>query len=72
VVAGQVEYHIQVGQHHAVAALHGEMHLAIHRTHVDGAHLGLLVEAVAGDRAGHVWSTMARTAASSVHKMATP
>ena len=37
---------------HAVAALHGEVHLpARQRLHVDRAHLRVLAEAVAGDRA---------------------
>ena len=57
--ARQVQHHLQVGQHHAVAALHREVHLAVHRTYVDGAHLGFLVEAVAGDRAGDLLANFA-------------
>ena len=50
----QVEHHLQVRQGHAVAPLHGELHLPVYRAHVNGAHLGAFVKAVAGNRAGHL------------------
>ncbi len=59
VLARQVQHDGQVGQRHAVAPLRGEMHLAADRAHVDGAHLGVFAEAVAGDRAGHAGHDLA-------------
>ena len=48
-LAGQVQHHRHVRQDHAVAALHGEMHLAVDMAYINGAHLGVFAKAVAGD-----------------------
>ena len=53
-MACEVQLDLQVGQRHAVAPLHREVHLRAHGADVDGAHLGLLADAVAGHRALHV------------------
>ena len=54
VQARQIQHHIHVRQHHAIAALHDEVHLCADGSHIDSAHLGVLVETVTGNRAGHV------------------
>ena len=59
VQASQVQHDVQVRQHHAVAPLHGEMHLRSHRPHIDSAHLRIVVEAIAGDRTGHLGNDVA-------------
>jgi hypothetical protein len=67
----QVQHHIQLGTIPAVAALHGKVHLPADRAHVGGPHLRFGIEtiSVTGRSPG---SRCSRTAASSVHKMATP
>ena len=62
----QVEHDLQVRQHHPIAALHGEMHLPGHRTHIHSPHLGVFVKAVAGNRAGHAARRISRTAGLSI------
>ncbi len=54
VMACEVELDLKVGQGHAVAPLHREVHLLAHGADVDGPHLGLLADAIAGHRALHV------------------
>jgi hypothetical protein len=51
VLARQVQHHIQIGQFHAVASLHREVHLGAHRAHIQRPHLGILGQSVAGDGA---------------------
>ena len=50
----QLELHCQVRQGHAVAPLHRELHVPAQRPYLGGAHLGALLKAIAGDRAGHL------------------
>ena len=52
--ARQVEGDGQIRQDDAVATLHGELHGSIDRTHIDRPHLRVVIESVAGDRAGHL------------------
>ena len=54
VAARQIEDDFQIRQHHAVAAVHGEVHLRALRPHIDRADLRTLLKTVAGDRAGHL------------------
>ena len=53
-VSGQIQDHVQVGHDHAVASLHGEVHLRTHGAHIHRTHLRFFVEAVAGDGAREV------------------
>ena len=59
VLTRQVQHHLQVGQGHAIAPLHGEAHASGVGAHVDGTHLRILAEAVAGYRARHVSQDLA-------------
>ena len=54
VFARQVEHHLQIRQHHAIAPGHREMHLRANGAHLGGTDLRTLVKAVAGDRTTHL------------------
>ena len=44
----QVEHHGQVGQNHAISALHGKVHLTFLSANIDSANLGAFLQTISG------------------------
>ena len=59
VLARQVKHHRQIGQGHAVAPLDGKVHLPLRVPQLQGPHLRLLAQAVAGNWARELVSDLA-------------